>query len=375
MISINKTDIIIVGGGPAGISTWLHLNKLAPDLASKTILIEKERYPRDKLCGGGLGGWSEYVLNKLDIKLNIPFLPIDDTEFVYGDDTYVLHQKGSFRMVQRIDFDNLLAKTAIKRGLNLRENESFLDLKRTGNGLSVKTTKGIYYTKILIGADGSLSKVCKKIKTSTRSYLAPTLEIFNPSQPEFDSEYENKKITVDMTPIKENLQGYLWHVPFLKDNIPFIGHGLVDFRIYKNKPKADLKNIFNKALQNRKIQSSPNSWKSHPIKWYSPNEKISENNILLVGDASGVDPAFGGGIHFSLSYGDIASKEIINAYNNEDFSFDSYKENINSHLIGKFLYKCTNVSLALYDNKINPIEAAKQIFTIKKSINSRKEPN
>ena len=46
-------DVMIVGGGPAGISTWLHLHKRNPALAARTILIDKAVYPRQKLCGGG----------------------------------------------------------------------------------------------------------------------------------------------------------------------------------------------------------------------------------------------------------------------------------------------------------------------------------
>ena len=47
-------DIMIVGGGPAGISTWLHLHKYNPVVSFKSVLIEKEKYPRDKVCGGAL---------------------------------------------------------------------------------------------------------------------------------------------------------------------------------------------------------------------------------------------------------------------------------------------------------------------------------
>ena len=70
----NDYDIMIVGGGPAGISTWLHLHKYAPDLASRCVLIEKAKYPRDKLCGGGVGGWSEFVLKHLGVTINNPSL-------------------------------------------------------------------------------------------------------------------------------------------------------------------------------------------------------------------------------------------------------------------------------------------------------------
>ena len=70
-MSKKNHEILIVGGGPAGISTWLHLNKYNPEIASKCVLIEKKKYPRDKLCGGAVGGWSENVLKNLKIKSRI----------------------------------------------------------------------------------------------------------------------------------------------------------------------------------------------------------------------------------------------------------------------------------------------------------------
>ena len=88
-------DIMIVGGGPAGISTWLHLYKYAPELASRSILIEKAKYPRDKLCGGALGEWTETILNQLKIKINVPSVPIHRVECRFGEDIYH-HQKHNF---------------------------------------------------------------------------------------------------------------------------------------------------------------------------------------------------------------------------------------------------------------------------------------
>ena len=47
------TDLVIIGGGPAGLSTALHLQHLAPRLAERTVVLEAERYPREKICAGG----------------------------------------------------------------------------------------------------------------------------------------------------------------------------------------------------------------------------------------------------------------------------------------------------------------------------------
>ncbi|MBN2600294.1 MAG: NAD(P)/FAD-dependent oxidoreductase [Candidatus Thermoplasmatota archaeon] len=363
--SEKESDVMIVGGGPAGLSTWLHLHKYAPELASKSILIEKAKYPRDKLCGGGVGAWSGRVLNNLDVQLTIPSVAVSDIEFIFGKDTFLLHQPNSFQMVQRKDFDHALAKTAVNRGLRLHENEMFLDFSRKNNLLYIKTNKGVYKVKILVGADGSVSKVRQKMRTGNISHLAQTLEVFAPANSRYDSEYDKKKIVVDMTYQTQGLQGYVWHVPHIKGGVPFIGHGLVDFRMFKNKPRANLKQIFYHELNERNVKINPGMWRSHPIRWPSKEDIISNPNIVLVGDAIGIEPAFGGGIHFALSYGDIAANAIIDAFQRNDFSFKEYQQRVQSHLVGKFINKCSNISLKLYDNKMDPFEAAREVFTIK----------
>jgi menaquinone-9 beta-reductase len=366
MTQKNDYEIMIVGGGPAGISTWLHLHKYAPELAEKTLLIEKEKYPRDKLCGGGVGGWSELVLRHLGVQLDIPSLFVSDLEFRYGEELYTLHQPNCFRMVRRIEFDEALAKNAINRGLELHENEMLLDITRKDNLLIVKTDKKVYKVKILVGADGALSTVRRKMKLLNKSHLAPTLEVFAPVNPKYDSEFDAKKIVLDFTPMKEGLQGYIWHTPCIKDGQSFIGHGIVDLRVYSDKPRAEMKNILYKELRSRNIYIESKSLSSHPIRWFSDKDIISQPNILLVGDAAGIESATGGGIHFALSYGEIAANTIIDAFQINDFSLTEYKTRFQTHLAGRYIVKCNRIALEMYDNKLNPINAAREVFTIKK---------
>src|SRR5438874_1743250 len=47
-------DVAIIGGGPAGISTALHLQAAAP--AARIVVLEKARYPREKIGAGGVAG-------------------------------------------------------------------------------------------------------------------------------------------------------------------------------------------------------------------------------------------------------------------------------------------------------------------------------
>jgi flavin-dependent dehydrogenase len=357
--------IMIVGAGPAGISTWLHLQKYIPQLARHSIIIEKAIFPRDKLCAGGLCDWAADALANLRVDLDIPSLPVSDLELRFGKKIDRLHQHNYFRVVQRLDFDHALAKAAVKRGLELHEGEMLIDVLRNRNDLIVRTNKGSYTVQALVGADGAFSTVRKKMISSRKRHLAPTLQIFAPADSQYDTEFAQKKMTVNFTPINEGLQGYVWHVPCLRDKAPFIAHGIADFRIYPDRPRADMKRIFSRELRKRNIYQGSKTWSSHPIPWYSDDDILSQPNVILVGDAAGVEPAFGGGIHLSLSYGEVAAQATIDAFKKDDFSFRDYQQRIQSHEVGRFIARCTRLASEMYGGKMNPLHTAREILAPK----------
>ena len=353
---------MIVGGGPAGVSTWLHLNKFAPELAERTVLIEKEKYPRDKLCGGAVSGWSEIVFKNLDVELSIPSIWIENVEFHYGRNINSIYQTRFFRVVQRQEFDHELAKIATKRGLELRENEEFLDITRSKEYLKIKTNLDTYKIKVLVGADGSLSVVRKRMNLPNKTRLASTLEIFKPVNPKYDPEFDEKKAIFDFSPIKMGVQGYIWHFPCVRNNQPFMNHGISDFHFYKNTSRTNIKKIFSNELEKRHIECEVSSWSSYPIRLLLDDDVLSQPNIILVGDAAGIDPILGGGIHLALSYGELAAMMIKNAFRTNNFSFNRYREQLDNQIVGKYIKKLNYLAAKMYNNEMNPIDIAYKIF-------------
>jgi flavin-dependent dehydrogenase len=49
-----EVDLVIVGAGPAGLSTALQLLQLDPNWSGRHVVLEKEEHPRHKLCAGGI---------------------------------------------------------------------------------------------------------------------------------------------------------------------------------------------------------------------------------------------------------------------------------------------------------------------------------
>ena len=64
-------DILILGAGPAGLSTALHLARDYPPLATRVLILDKEHHPRFKLCAGGLTLDAEAILRRFgcDVEL------------------------------------------------------------------------------------------------------------------------------------------------------------------------------------------------------------------------------------------------------------------------------------------------------------------
>jgi menaquinone-9 beta-reductase len=362
-VEIKDYDILIVGGGPAGLSTWLHLNKEAPEIAAKSLVIDKQNFPRDKVCGGAIGGWCPYILDKLRVKVDFPRINISELNFVYENKKLTLHHSNYFTMARRKDFDYRLVTTGLERGLSFHEHETFLDLTRTDDGLIVKTDRGKYRVKILIAADGSMSAIRSKVKLGREKPLARTLELFLPVSKN-DEEYEKKSLTMDLNPIRLGLQGYIWHFP-APDNM--MCHGIGDLRITKDSPQQSLKNILSEKLSSRGITINKNLLRGFPIRCYR-DEFISLPNILFAGDSAGIEQAFGGGIHFALSYGSIAAKAIIEARQTDDYSFLNYQKDFESDFSGKFMKKCNIIGQKLYTGKMSPFNAAREVFELKKPI-------
>jgi len=59
--------------------------------------------------------------------------------------------------------------------------------------------------------------------------------------------------------------------------------------------------------------------------------------LQFVGDAAGIEPLLDRGIHLALLYGDIATLASLDAFEINDYNFDSYREKLETHIVGKYI--------------------------------------
>src|SRR5689334_21755676 len=101
--------VLVVGGGPAGIATALFLAHAAPGLTDRILVLEKERYPREKFCAGAVGARADRLLASIGVTVDVPSAPINGIAFRAMGKTVAVREPGAGRVVRRIEFDDALA--------------------------------------------------------------------------------------------------------------------------------------------------------------------------------------------------------------------------------------------------------------------------
>lgn len=165
-------DVIISGGGPAGSAIAYHLAKAGLDV----IVLEADKFPKDKVCGDGVSPIAINELDKMGITKSKIFKSANEITkvglFVKDNHAIVdlaLPEELPYhaRIIPRLELDNSIYETAKKAGAKYQENCRVTDYKIYDDKVVVfakQDQKTIQFVaKIIVGADGSRSIVRRKL--------------------------------------------------------------------------------------------------------------------------------------------------------------------------------------------------------------------
>lgn len=331
MSDFETIDVLIVGSGPSGVSTALHLVKLDPAWAGRVVIVDKAVHPREKLCGGGITHLGQNILADLGLTLEPRHFDVKEARLIYRGKSYSFFGNPVFRIVRRDEFDHWLVQTAEKLGVRVRQGEAVKEITPHEDYVEVVTERATFHARVVVAADGSRSFVRRKLKWDDDSRVARLVEVLTPEDAGAQPEFRDAVAVFDFTPMDDGLQGYYWDFPSLIKGKPYMNRGVFDSRARPEKPKADMKDILAEELAERGRQLDEYELKGHPIRWWSSGGRFSQPRVILVGDAAGADPLMGEGISFALGYGGPASEAIVDAFTRDDFSFDTYAGRLKEH--------------------------------------------
>ena len=157
---MKKTDVLIVGAGPAGSVCGYLLKKAGVDC----LLIDHATFPRDKICGGGLTPKCWKLLNELIPDFKYEYNSICKIRImVEGSPRCEFEPAIELRLVKRKEFDKQLLELYKSLGGEFLQG-SFLRYEEQDDGLIVTLKSGEQIScRYLVGADGATSNVRQQL--------------------------------------------------------------------------------------------------------------------------------------------------------------------------------------------------------------------
>ena len=304
-----KQEVVIVGGGLAGLIAAIQLSKIGIHV----VIFEKNTYPKHKVCG-------EYISNEVleyfkflevDIELlkptNIQNLHFSTTN---GKSIYSKLPLGGFG-VSRYALDEFLYKKALFNGCKFI-NENVENIIFEKDKFSLETNSQIYKASMVIGAFGKRSNIDQKLnrnfitkKSNWLGVKAHYTGVFNENLVglhNFNGGYcgvskvENNKINICYLANYETFKEYKNIDEYQKNIVcenPFLKNILENSTL-----------IFDKPMTISQISFE--------------NKKPVENHILMIGDTAGlIHPLCGNGMAMAIHSAKIVSELIHKFYENK----------------------------------------------------------
>jgi len=304
-------DLIIIGGGPSGSAA----GRLAGNTGLKTLLIEKEIFPRYKPCGGA---FSEQAMSYIDF---------DIPQYIYERNIFGarVHFRGNFiekrkdyriaTLVTRSVLDNYLLNKAKETGIEIKTGEKATSFRENYEYVELFTDKGAYKARFVIlaeGAQGNLKNGIRKKDGKNEYAICIVTEV----------EEENRKIDqyiCDAIDIFFGIanRGYGWIFPHEKYFSVGVGGLASDF----TNPRKAMIDFLNLHGFTGKYKL-----KGHLMPAGGIERRIVSSRVVLSGDAAGfVDSFYGEGIAYAIRSGQIAVEVISRILKNGVGSLSNYE--------------------------------------------------
>jgi flavin-dependent dehydrogenase len=220
-------EVAIVGAGPAGCASAIELVNRDASLAGRLLLLDKAVFPRRKLCAGGLSVDTDAELRALGFEIDVPAVPVHNTQFLLPTGRLTFSHRDQFRVVRRTDFDHALLREAQQRAVVTREGEPVEEVVAGKDEVLVRTPKAEYRAKVLIAADGANSKMRVALGLSRAGRLMIAMEIHSAYADLALNDFREHMAVLDLRVLNHGVPGYCWVFPSVNKDFPEISLGLM----------------------------------------------------------------------------------------------------------------------------------------------------
>jgi len=311
MTGNNTYDVIIVGGGLAGLSSAILLSRKN----YKVLVLEKESYPKHKVCGEYISMESKPFLQSIGLpieEMNLPVISKLMVTDIRGNEINTGLPQGGFG-ISRFKLDSMLAELAQKEGAILLTKTRADNIQFEDEVFTVTSGSQTFISKMACGTWGKRSNIdikwerpfTQKKSNSLNNYVGIKYHISYPWPEGYIGLHNFTDGYCGISRIEDGkcCLCYLTTAASLQKNgndVKKMERDVLMKNPWLNKIFADAEFLYESPVAISQIS-------------FDKKEQVY-NHVLLLGDAAGmITPLCGNGMSMAFRSAKIAS-EIIDAF-------------------------------------------------------------
>lgn len=335
--------IAILGAGPGGSATALELVRAGVD-PGDLVLVDKARFPRPKLCGGGITwrgtDWIERVLGARPAG----GATTHGLEFRCELGAFPVRERGPQWVFDRGELDLALLDACRARGIDVREETNVTALEPAPDGWRLRTAGAVETFPWVVGADGAngLSRRASGLRGGVTGRLVEA--VFEP----VSAEVRPDTLVFDFDPILDGIPGYAWVFPFPD---PDRRSGLFKIGVMDGRGVAAGDALrrwtdgYAERLGYRRVDTKVHGW---PERYFDAGVQGHRPGLVLVGEALGIDALLGEGIAPSLESATYAAARLRRALDEGSARITGYETGFLATAEGRNLWFQARLADRLY---------------------------
>ena len=331
-----EADVVVVGAGPAGAAAAITL----AEAGRRVVVVDKARFPRDKICGDGLTTGALRLLEELGVRPEAvgSWMPVSDIH-VGGPAGHTVtfplpRDRGQYAVVaRRVDVDHALVERTRAAGAEVVEDASVTAIDDQPGHVTVTVTRGPAGAPGDVGVEpgdagaepAATLRVRARYLVAADGMWSPTRKLLGTAEPGYLGEWHAfRQYFTDVGPKARDLwvwfeadlvPGYVWSFP-LPDGRANVGFGIQrGGKVATKEMKALWPDILARPHiaevlgPDARPEDRHQAW---PIPARVDDVPLTAGRVLWVGDAAAAtDPMTGEGIGQALLTGMLAARAIL----------------------------------------------------------------
>lgn len=296
---MRSADLAIVGAGPAGSAAAL--GALTADPAASVVLVDRDDFPRDKVCGDGIGPEGTAVLDHLGVGDVLAGYPRLHRVRLHAPDGTVAAGQAPRPgvVVPRVVLDARLRDAAIAAGAE-PVTRQVREVVPDGDGAIVD---GWLRARTVIGADGANGVVRRAVGAGDQPAGHTGIAMRGYGHDEALDE-------LAIAFVDDRWPAYAWAFP-TGDGTVNVGYGPFDRRTLGDGRRGLVASL-DRHAELLGVRPDPATLRAHHLPLSTHRPAPAHGRVLLAGDAASlINPFTGEGIYYALLSGVMAGRAAV----------------------------------------------------------------